>query len=62
MKTKRGEYYGDYGITEKGIGTVLPMVMAVSAGANYLVIGRPIKEAKDPLTAVDKIVEDISSV
>jgi orotidine-5'-phosphate decarboxylase len=33
---------------------------AISAGANYLVIGRPIKEAKDPLEAVRKIVEDIS--
>ena len=33
---------------------------AISAGANYLVIGRPIKEAKDPLEAVEKIVEDIS--
>lgn len=33
---------------------------AISAGANYLVIGRPIKEAKDPLEAVQKIIEDIS--
>ena len=33
---------------------------AISAGANYLVLGRPIKEAKDPLEAVRKIVEDIS--
>jgi len=33
---------------------------AISAGADYLVIGRPIKEAKDPLEAVQKIVEDIS--
>lgn len=33
---------------------------AVAAGANYLVIGRPIKEAKDPLEAVQKIIEDIS--
>lgn len=33
---------------------------AISAGANYLVIGRPIKEAKDPLEAVRRIVEDIS--
>jgi orotidine-5'-phosphate decarboxylase len=33
---------------------------AVQAGANYLVIGRPIKEAKDPLEAVQKIIEDIS--
>ena len=33
---------------------------AIAAGANYLVIGRPIKEAKDPLKAVAKIVDDIS--
>jgi orotidine-5'-phosphate decarboxylase len=33
---------------------------AIKAGANYLVIGRPIKEAKDPLEAVQKIIEDIS--
>jgi orotidine-5'-phosphate decarboxylase len=33
---------------------------AISAGADYLVIGRPIKESKDPLEAVRKIVEDIS--
>jgi len=33
---------------------------AISAGANYLVIGRPIKEAKDPIEAVQKIIEDIT--
>jgi orotidine-5'-phosphate decarboxylase len=33
---------------------------AISAGADYLVIGRPIKEAKDPLEALQKIIEDIS--
>lgn len=33
---------------------------AIAAGANYLVIGRPIKESKDPLEAVQKIIEDIS--
>lgn len=33
---------------------------AIAAGADYLVIGRPIKEAKDPLEAVQKIIEDIS--
>ncbi|MEW6376582.1 MAG: orotidine-5'-phosphate decarboxylase [Thermodesulfobacteriota bacterium] len=33
---------------------------AISAGADYLVIGRPIKEAKDPLEVVQKIIEDIT--
>jgi len=33
---------------------------AIAAGADYLVIGRPIKEAKDPIEAVKKIIEDIS--
>ena len=33
---------------------------AVAAGANYLVIGRPIKEAKDPIEAVQRIIDDIS--
>lgn len=33
---------------------------AIEAGADYLVIGRPIKEARDPIEAVQKIVEDIS--
>jgi orotidine-5'-phosphate decarboxylase len=33
---------------------------AIQAGANYLVIGRPIKEAKDPIEAVQRIIEDIS--
>jgi len=33
---------------------------AIEAGADYLVIGRPIKEAKDPLEAVQRIIEDIS--
>ena len=33
---------------------------AITAGADYLVIGRPIKDAKDPLEAVQKMIEDIS--
>ncbi len=33
---------------------------AIEAGADYLVIGRPIKEAPDPIEAVERIIEDIS--
>ena len=33
---------------------------ALTAGADYLVIGRPIKEAKDPLEAVQKIVDSLT--
>lgn len=33
---------------------------AISLGADYLVIGRPIREAKDPIETVQRIIEDIS--
>lgn len=33
---------------------------AIRAGANYIVVGRPIKEADDPVRAADEIVEEIS--
>src|SRR3989338_8576295 len=32
---------------------------AVRAGADYIVVGRPIKEAKEPVEAVRKILEDL---
>ncbi len=34
---------------------------AVEAGADYLVIGRPIQHADDPVEAVEKIVEEIEA-
>ncbi len=33
---------------------------AITAGADYLVIGRPIREATDPIEVVQRIIEDIS--
>jgi len=35
---------------------------AISAGANYLVIGRPILQAENKITAVKKILEELESV
>jgi orotidine-5'-phosphate decarboxylase len=34
---------------------------AIAAGANYLVVGRPITEAKDPKAAADAIVAEIAA-
>jgi orotidine-5'-phosphate decarboxylase len=33
---------------------------AVDAGATYVVVGRPIRLAKDPAGAADRIVEEIA--
>lgn len=35
-------------------------VMAIAAGADYLVIGRPIMQAKDPVDVVHKILKEMS--
>ncbi len=34
---------------------------AIEAGADYLVVGRPIQNAKDPVAAVEGIVEEIGT-
>jgi orotidine-5'-phosphate decarboxylase len=36
--------------------------MAVANGADYLVIGRPITKASDPLSVLDRINADIAAV
>ncbi|MBU0513343.1 MAG: orotidine 5'-phosphate decarboxylase [Proteobacteria bacterium] len=33
---------------------------AIEAGADYLVIGRPIRDAADPAAAADKVAREIS--
>jgi len=35
---------------------------AISAGADYIVIGRPVRLAPDPLAAMDKVLEEIRSL
>jgi orotidine-5'-phosphate decarboxylase len=35
---------------------------AVEAGADYLVIGRPIQQAKDPVEAAERIAEEIKGL
>ncbi|MDD3374234.1 MAG: orotidine-5'-phosphate decarboxylase [Candidatus Omnitrophica bacterium] len=35
--------------------------LAVSAGSNYLVVGRPIVQSKDPLESAQKILEEIQN-
>jgi orotidine-5'-phosphate decarboxylase len=36
--------------------------MAVSRGADYVVIGRPIRNAADPANAADRIAEEIDAI
>ena len=41
---------------------VLTPKQAIRAGADYIVVGRPIIHAKDPLRAAKKIIEEISEI
>ena len=41
---------------------VLTPAEAIKSGADYLVIGRPISAAQDPIKAVDKIIEEIMTI
>jgi orotidine-5'-phosphate decarboxylase len=53
------------GIRPAGVDTddqkrIMTPAAAIAAGANYLVVGRPIIEAKDPKAAADAIVAEIA--
>jgi len=41
---------------------VMTPARAIEAGADYLVIGRPITQADDPKAAADAIVREISEI
>lgn len=55
IRTARNTVYGD---DQKR--TTTP-AGAIRSGADYLVIGRPIRDAKDPVAAVKKIIEEINT-
>jgi orotidine-5'-phosphate decarboxylase len=40
---------------------IMTPAAAIAAGANYLVVGRPILEARDPKAAAETIVADIAA-
>jgi orotidine-5'-phosphate decarboxylase len=40
---------------------ILTPAQAVRAGADYLVIGRPITQAADPLAALESIAQEVVS-
>jgi orotidine-5'-phosphate decarboxylase len=41
---------------------IMTPTRAIEAGADYLVVGRPIVEARDPKAAADAIVAEIDQV
>jgi hypothetical protein len=38
------------------------LAAAIAAGADYLVVGRPVTQAKNPLQAAEAIIAEIASV
>jgi orotidine-5'-phosphate decarboxylase len=40
---------------------VMTPAEAIAAGANYIVVGRPIIEAKDPVLAAQRVIEEMTS-
>ena len=49
------------GSATQGQTRIVTPAMAISAGADYLVVGRPITAARDPREAAEAIVAEIDS-
>lgn len=71
IETLRRELAGDFIIVTPGIRSstepvkddqkrTLSAFEAIGAGADYIVVGRPIRQAKDPLAACRQIVQEIT--
>ena len=64
MKFKRSQLARAISLSLTGtavVGTVVTPAQAIRNGADYLVVGRPIRDAQDPAEAAQRIVDEIAA-